>query len=737
MLALNDRRARLSAVPALVLVMFSGAAASIGSPALFDGEQPGARAGAAAAATGAESLPITRITLYRSGVGYFLRTGQVQDSAQVQLKFDVSQINDVLKSLQVLDLDGGRVDSVSYASKDPLSRRLASFSLPIADNPSLPAIMERLRGSKVTLTTVEGTVSGTVLSTETRKLPSGGGGDRTPVVIDTPMVNIVTATGLKSVRISDVSSFQILDKQLAEELDRALTALAESRAERVKTVDLSLSGAGARRVALAYVHETPVWKTSYRLVLPEAPADGAKASGPQLQGWAIVENTTDQDWSNVRLSLVSGRPVSFRMDLYEPMYVFRPEVAVPTVAGVMPRSYEGGTGGAPVVTGMPAPAPASAAPGSPGGGGGGLARRMSGARDAAKAGAPAEAENLADRGFGISAGDMAGYAPAAAARAGEVGEVFQYELASPVTIERQRSAMLPIINASITGRRVSIYNQGDRADHPMRGVEITNSTSLQLLPGPISVFDGAAYAGDATINQVSAGDKRLLAYAVDLDVAVTSKPGGDSNITNLKIVEGAFIQTQKQRQTLAYTFDNKDLKRGRTIIVEAPKLDGWTLVAPTKPEEQTQTMYRFGLEVDAAKAGAIEIVQERVYSESVGLFNYDPAYILRLHKDGKLSDAVLKAFQTAAAKQGAINEQERQIAELDRQLNSAKTDTTQITQMMNQLDRQNENYATLNKRLKDRLARVETLETQRTTAGERLETLRRELAEYLRTLTVE
>src|SRR5207244_11454640 len=118
-------------------------------------------------------------------------------------------------------------------------------------------------------------------------------------------------------------------------------------------VDVNLQGQGARDIVIAYVQEAPVWKTSYRLVLPDAPKDKDGKPAPKkgegstpdrftIQGWAIVENTTDDDWKNVTLSLVSGRPVSFRMDLYEPLYVFRPEVPVPTGPGVMPRQYAGG-----------------------------------------------------------------------------------------------------------------------------------------------------------------------------------------------------------------------------------------------------------------------------------------------------------------------------------------------------------------------------------------------------------
>lgn len=711
------------------------------------------------------TLPITRITLYRSGVGAFQRQGAVSDNAQISLKFDASQINDVLKSLQVLDF-GGRVASVSYPSKDPLARRMGSFGLQIGDNPSLPTLFERVRGSMVTLTTSDSTISGSVLSVEMREIPQGGSAGEKPAVIKTAVVNVVTASGIKAVPIPTISSFTLADKTLADELNKALTALAESRAERTKVVDVSVAGTGSRQVAMAYVHETPVWKTSYRLILPDAEGakpdttkEGAKeaakgkgevtsATQGILQGWAIVENTTDQDWANVRLSLVSGRPVSFRMDLYEPLYVFRPEVAVPTVPGVMPRAYDGGVaavpppappigtaGGAkPGLTAAPAAKAArsemgmrraggNAAPGSPGGGG----------ADNSASGAYGEF----DPGSPISAAEMVDYAARPGAKGGEVGEVFQFELENPVTIERQRSAMIPLLSSGINARRVSIYNQSDRADHPMRGVELTNTTALQLLPGPLSVMDGSAYAGDAQISQVSPGDKRLLAYAVDLDVAVVTAPISESKITKLRVVQGTFEQTVKSAFGTKYTFANKDQKRSRTIITEHPKLEGYTLRGTLKPEEQTQGLLRFATSVEAGKDATLEVVQERTEKQSIGIFNYDVETLVRFQQNGQLSDGALKAVQGLFAKQRDMSELERQIEQMDQQSTKLKADQTRITGVMQPLDRNSDTYKNFLSKLNKQEAEIDRLSTKLEETRKKAEQARADLNAAVAALSVE
>ena len=574
--------------------------------ALAQGRAP--MTSSAAKESAADRVPIRKITLYRSGVGYFERSGRITGDAEIQLRFNTDQINDILKSMVLLDKGGGRIDAVSYGSKEALARRLASFGVDISGNPSIPDLLTQLRGAAIRVSGGEQT-QGVILGIEHRTVPGG----KDDALRTEPYLNLVTPAGLRSIAISGISSFEILDKELADELNKALAALAEYRADRTKTVDLRFSGEGVRdaaerEVVVAYIHEMPVWKPSYRLILPDEPAGASSPSGATrpataaIQGWAIVENNTDQDWHEVRLALVSGRPVSFRMDLYEPLYVFRPLIPVPTIPGVAPRAYQGGMDG--IFAEM-----AESEQGVP--------ERQSMKRGLSAPGAPApssatkmgRAAGFAGDYAGISVDDMASYAARAQAAVGEVGEVFQYELEAPVTIERQRSAMIPILTASISGRRVSIFNLQDGSEHPMRGVEITNDSDLQLLPGPIAVFDGAsgaegktAYAGDAQIGHIGQGDKRLLAYAVDLDVQVLSESASDSNITRLRIVEGSFELTVKMQQRTSYTFKNADEKRSRTVVVEHTRLGGWELVRPEKPSEITASLYRFELPVAAGKS---------------------------------------------------------------------------------------------------------------------------------------
>ncbi len=691
----------------------------------------------AAAAGQADSVPIRKIVLYRSGVGYFERAGQVEGNAEIQLRFNAEQINDILKSMVLIDRDGGRVDTVSYASKEPLAKRLASFGLNISNNPSVPELLGQLRGAPLRVVVAGEQITGTVLGVEERTLPPRE--NQQPVKV--PHLNLVTESGLRSIAITDVSSFEILDKELAAELNKALATLAEYRADRTKTVDLRFAGQGSRRVVVGYVHEMPVWKTSYRLVLPETqPAaragQGGATSGGEvmLQGWAIVENTTDQDWKDVTMALVSGRPVSFQMDLYEPLYQFRPTMPVPTIPGVMPRSYGGGISGFDDT---------SEGLNQAGGAGEQVMRSRRVGSPPPPAAAPAMERAFADAapkaGYtGISGDDLADYAAASRAQAGEVGEVFQYTLDTPVSIERQRSAMIPILTSTIPGRRVSIFNLADGSEHPMRGIELVNDSSLQLLPGPISVFDGAAYAGDAQIGHVGQGDKRLLAYAIDLDVDAQTKSEARNTVVKLRIVDGLIEQTIKTQTSLTYTFKNKDEKRPRTLFVEHPKLGGgWDLVTPAKADNETQTHYRFVVEADAGKQVELPVVSERTMRQSMGVLDMDMTSLIAFHRDGKLSSAAIEAVRKAAGMQAAINETDRQINALNEQTRAITAEQSRIRGNMGTVERTSQLYTRYVTKLNEQETELEDINDRRNAAQEKLEQQRREFNEYLRGLNVE
>jgi hypothetical protein len=423
------------------------------------------------------------------------------------------------------------------------------------------------------------------------------------------------------------------------------------------------------------------------------------------------------------------------MDLYEPLFVSRPEIPVPTVPGVAPRMYAGGQ-----VVNM-APGKPEAAP-SP------LLR----SRAAAKDGRPGRAE-VGERGaggttgglpemalsdaFGVDADDMAGYAAAARAQAVESGEVFQYELKTPVTIERQRSAMLPIINEGVQGRRVSIYNRADGSEHPMRGLQLTNSTDLQLLPGPISVYDGPAYAGDAQIGHVAPGEKRLVSYAVDLDVSTITKDESTADLRKLRIVRGMLEASNLSVNNITYQFTNKSTKHDRTIVVEHPKLPSHDLKSDAKPAEETQALYRFEVKVEPAKQSSLTVTQQITFSQQFALLNYDLPTMLRFQTEGKASKAVLDAFREAQRRQGEIQGVADTIGRLDGERNEITNDQSRVRENMKAIDRTTDLYATYIRKLSDQEKRVGEINEQARAARQRQADLQASFDAWLASLDIE
>ena len=350
------------------------------------------------------------VNLFTSGVGYFQHDGTVEGNAEITLTFSTEDVNDLLKSLVLQDFDGGTVEAVTYPSQDPLSRILGSFSLNIADNPSLAELMNRARGAQVS---VEGEVgaSGTISGVEYRSRRTETGTEQEAIL------NLLTADGLRQIPFAGMRSIRFTDHELQGELESALAVIAENRREDRKSITIRFSGTGERRVRIGYVRAVPVWKTSYRVVLG---ADGTA----QLQGWAIVENTSEADWTGVSLGLVSGRPISFVMDLYSPIYTSRPRVQPEFGSTVAPQQYARDV----------APAPARSSARESG------ARAMESLADAEFFASPSRAEPAPiDLGAGVAA--------AASLESGAV-----YRVDHPVSIPRRGAALIPIVSRIGSGR---------------------------------------------------------------------------------------------------------------------------------------------------------------------------------------------------------------------------------------------------------------------------------------------
>lgn len=699
-----------------------------------------ARGEANAAAVAGNPLPISRITLYRSGVASMERKGSVNGDATVQLTFRADQINDILKSMIVLDQGGGTVRSVEYASQEGLGRRLASFGIDISDKPSAGQLLDRLRGTSVRILTADGKTEGTVLNVEQR--PTVLAGKDGSNVQDLPWINLVTPQGVRSVNLTTSVGFEILDVELAAELNKALAAIAEMRSEQRKTVNISFEGKGDRSVMAAYVQESPVWKTTYRLALPE---DDGK---PVMQGWAIVENTSEEDWVDVSLSLASGQPSAFRMNLYTPLFTTRPEISVPVPMMTVARAFDSGIdadiSGRVAVNaseagvrmkagrGVAAAAPASGAPGDPRGTGGFETDKMQ-AMDMRMEGSP-----------GIGAGGVYGglESSGSAASSMQTGDVFFYQVNQPVTVQRKRSAMLPIIGQQVDGSRVSIITADQYNGFAMRGVRMKNNVGMQMVAGPVAVFDGNIYAGDAQLNDLGQSQSALLGYATDTDVKVLRQDEQTGQSRTVRIVKGVLETRVRTQYVTGYAIDNSDSKKGRTLIVEVAKLPGGELVSPSTALETTAAVHRFEVKIDAGAEGKpskslFKVSQVRTDASSASLLDYNIDSLGYMLSNATLSPAMKQAFDRISQIRATMNDAQRREEALMQERSEITTEQDRIRQNLGSLDRTSDLAQRLTRKLGDQETRLDAITTEVALARTQGEKSRAELETFLASLNIE
>lgn len=672
-----------------------------------------------AACGSAADLPISRVVLFSSGVGYFERAGTVQGDTTVELSFRVDQINDMLKSMTLQDMGGGTIGAITYAPQDPLSHTLRSFSVDVLGNESLADLLRSLIGAKVNVVTADATVKGTVMGVEQQEKSVDDN------VVTFEVVNLLTDKGIVQVPIWHMKSVTLAEEKLSSDLTKALAAIAGSRDLDKRTVKIELNGAGAREVAIGYLLETPVWKTSYRLM--------TQKDGLFVQGWAIVENTTDADWESVRLGLVSGQPISFIENLYEPLYVQRPVIQPQIAAIARPRIYEGAVEReeayaadmAPTAPPMAMPAPAPAE----------MRRSAMGA--AGPAGA-ARTDYAAAKGDVGDALDLSTGGVEAAAAGGKVGELFQYAISTPVSIARQQSAMIPIINQAVEGRKVSIYNASQNAKHPFNGIKVKNSSNLHLMGGPITVFDAGVYAGDALIDDVPPGDERMIAYAVDLGVRVdsTSADKSDALAVSLKVVKGLLTATSKQVSEKTYTIKNVATD-DRLVVVEHPLRAGWKLLEPAKADERTEELYRFHVPVAAGKSATLKTLEERPVSQTIWLKDTDTDALGMFLRVRELSEPMKAALTRLRDMRGAINAIDTQIEEREGRLEEIGEEQERIRQNMEQLDHDSDLYKTYVTKFAEQEKEFETLREEIKKLKADRAVKEKELADYVESLNIE
>jgi hypothetical protein len=334
-----------------------------------------------------------------------------------------------------------------------------------------------------------------------------------------------------------------------------------------------------------------------------------------------------------------------------------------------------------------------------------------------------------------SANGMAAIRSVAAGEA--LGELFRYEIAAPVSIARQRSAMLPIVAEQVESEKVSVYDDRVMSKHPLAGVRLVNSTKLDLMQGPITVFDAGAYAGDARIEDLPAGSSRLLTYAVDLDVEVAPRfEPKPEELVSVKLVKGTLVASRKQARRKVFEVKNSGAEAVK-LLVEHPLEGGWKLVEPDQPAEKTRDRYRFAVEAEPGKPASLAVAEEQVVSQQVALTNLDDGMILFYSNAKVTSPAVKQALIDVIGRKREIERLAQERGRREQEIQAVTQEQERIRQNMAQLDRASDLYTRYVTKFAEQEDRVETLRKEIAAFQDQEQQARRGLDEMLTKLEIE
>lgn len=640
-----------------------------------------------------EAAGVRAITLSAGGVAEIQRQVGVDTEGHATLQVPLAQVDDILKSLLVRDSQGP-LAAVSLDGLEPEAEVFGALPFKAADLNSLPRLAAALQGIRVQATSGGRSVEGAVLGVVAEAVQDNGGQGRR----NEYLLSVLDDKGqVQSLRLGADSVLSVEDDKVREQLRHASQAAARQRLDDTRTLNLSLTAGPARSADVSYVIAAPVWKTSYRLQ-----TDGNKQG--RLQGWAILENASGEDWNQVQLTLTSGAPVVLRQRLHERYWNERPEVPVAIGASARQQTDELAQTKRAAAIAMEARASG--------------ARRM--APQAATA-MPAPAP-MAE---GMDAlGAQGGAANSANAR--ESLSHVSFTLPQRVDAPKGASLALPLLDDKVSAETLAIYRPGSGV-HPTSGLELKNDTKTTLPPGLVTIYDAqGAHAGDAELAGIPAGESRLLFFAEDRKVTVREDTQPQEDITEVVLANGVLTARHVDRRTTQYAIQGAS-DGPRTVLVEHPRLSGWRFKSPALASE-TASNYRLRAELDAGASAVIDAVAERVWSEQIALVDAETDALLawsgrvadestatrlktlaetkrQWHAALQQEQVLLQAREEAFANQARIREnlgavpadsslgqryatmlaeQEDRIASLDDELQAARKQSAKLQQLFNQ-----------------------------------------------------
>ncbi len=564
-------------------------------------------------------LKVKKVIIFKHGVSYYILEGILKGIGKFELEFKIDEMNDILKSLFVLDTsEKGYISSISYDAALDTSQLLKSIMLNIPDHDSLSSLVTQIKGAGVNLT-VGGAkkVLGKIIGIEfVEKMI------KEEKITEKQLILLKDDDEITKIPFSEIRSFNILNDEIRKDLKFFLDTVIAGKKKDAKKILINCESGGddeiERNIFVSYIRESPIWKTSYRLIMSKKQASEQKCL---LSGWSLIENTTNQDWENIELSLVAGMPVSFIYEFYRPIFIQRPVIQPPTILSARPTEIEEGLEtekfkdyamaemeAKPMLMKKRAKAARSGAipPPAPAGGGfGGMQAVMSDTEIYDKVRSQVKTQTK------------------------DLGELFEYNISNPVTVKRKQSALVPILTESIKAKKILLFSKNEHDKNPNACLEITNNTNLTLERGPATIIYDDNLAGEAIIPFLNKDDTRLLNYAIEQAVIITHEQKSENlSVHRVTFGSGYSYEYYYTNMMTTYKIKNKTDEE-KELYLDHPKTYDYKIIEKPGDPEETTNYWRFKLTLKPKDAVVFKLKEQRENYSSNYLWNYSKEDLLK------------------------------------------------------------------------------------------------------------
>ncbi len=646
-----------------------------------------------AASVFAQQTPQTRIeavTLSSGGLAEIRRSITLDEMQELTFDVPLDQVNDILKSLVVYDEAGG-IASLTLNGLAPVDETFRGLPFTPADIAALPQLLDALRGVSVQVSSGGRTVEGIVLGVQADAFAGKDNG------LSAPWLSIMTyGERVEVLELGSDTTLEIWDEALRDRLRTAAMVSGQGRVDSMRSITLGLAGSGVRDVHLDYVVPAPVWKTAYRLILESD--DVAR-----LQAWAIIENASGDDWEDVTVTLSSGAPVTLAQNLHQRYWHQRPEIPVfaQTTMPVQPDRF----GGASVDDAEQFAA-------------------MEYSMDIARTAAPSVAAPMSAPRPSM---------PQAQAQASEGETAATYRLPAPIDLPSGQTLSVPFVDAELPTERIALF-QPERGDvHPVAALRIENGTGTSLPPGIVTVYAPLeeGYAGDAQVHTLPAGESRMISFAADRKVQVTTERANEQTFYRASLADGVLRTTSITRSETAYTIHAaQDVTR--TVIIEQPRREGWTFSSDAL-DENTPTHHRLRSEIPAGGTATVTATFERTASDTVSLVDLDASDLL--FWSGQIDDPqIAGAVSTLAERRQEVARAQHDVSTLERAIENAASNQARVRDNLAAVPANSSLAQRYLAMLEDQEDAIADFEQQKAAAESHLRDLREQFAELVKGL---